>query len=164
MLVDMKFQGIVIGISLTKNQITDRNINIFLAVSSSASIAAWAVWSKIPLLWSSIIALSQIITAVKPLFFYNRLIRELHIRKSRIEQQNIETERLWSKIETGSLTFIEIEQFYYDYKIIYEEILHLPEDVIFKPSAKTIKEAEAHTTLHLKVYYSTIPKKPEQKP
>lgn len=43
----------------------DKSIHIFTAIASSSSIAAWAVWQQLSYLWAGIIAVSQILNAVK---------------------------------------------------------------------------------------------------
>ena len=48
----------------------DQSINIFLAIASSSSIAAWALWKEYQFVWACIIAIAQVITAVKPLLPY----------------------------------------------------------------------------------------------
>ena len=44
----------------------DKSVNIFLAITSSSSIAAWAIWQEHQIVWAVIIASSQVATAVKP--------------------------------------------------------------------------------------------------
>ena len=43
----------------------DKRINIFGAIASSTSIAAWTIWSQLSYVWSVIIAVSQVLTAIK---------------------------------------------------------------------------------------------------
>ena len=43
-LCNLKFKGFIISLLVQKYQRWDRNLNIFLAIASSTSIAAWAVW------------------------------------------------------------------------------------------------------------------------
>lgn len=38
----------------------DKRINIWLAIVSSSSIAAWTVWHIVPQLWAGIIAVTQV--------------------------------------------------------------------------------------------------------
>lgn len=112
---NMKFKGFLFGLLFSKYQKWDRNINIFLAIASSGSIAAWAIWKDHPILWSSIIVLSQVITTIKPYFPYIKVIKELNSRCYKIDLLNIEYERFWNKIQRGTLTEDTIEQFYYDH-------------------------------------------------
>ena len=73
LLCNTKFKGFVLSILVIRFQKWDRNINIFLAVASSGSIAAWVVWNRFPFVWGAIIASSQVITVIKPYFPYFKL-------------------------------------------------------------------------------------------
>lgn len=55
----------------------DRGVDIFLAVASSSSIAGWALWKDYQAVWAVVIALSQVVTAVKPLLPYKRRLAAL---------------------------------------------------------------------------------------
>lgn len=35
-------------------------VDVFLALTTSSSVAAWAVWGQYPLVWASIVAVSQV--------------------------------------------------------------------------------------------------------
>jgi hypothetical protein len=43
-----------------------RRMNVLLAIASSTSIGAWALWQQVPMVWASIVVASQIINAVSP--------------------------------------------------------------------------------------------------
>jgi hypothetical protein len=55
----------------------DKGLNIFLALTSSGSIAAWAVVKDHAMLWACIIAASQIVTAIKPFLPYRQRAKAL---------------------------------------------------------------------------------------
>jgi hypothetical protein len=48
----------------------DRTINSCLAVASSSSIGAWALWKDYAYIWAFIIAASQVVTTLKPFLPY----------------------------------------------------------------------------------------------
>jgi hypothetical protein len=50
----------------------DKAINIFFAVTSSSSIAGWAIWREFTWICAAIIAGSQVVTAIKPFLPYNQ--------------------------------------------------------------------------------------------
>lgn len=153
MLCDMKFKSFIFGLLVTKYQRRDRNVNIFLALASSGSIAAWAVWKEYPLLWSSIIALSQVVMTIKPYFPYHKVIKELNSRCLKLNLLNIETERIWNKIQRGKLTDDNIEQYYYDYNKTYAELLNFPDDLVFVTSREIEAKAEDKLKNYLKSFY-----------
>jgi hypothetical protein len=107
---NMKYKGFVFSLLVNRYQKLDRNVNIFLALASSGSIAAWAIWKDNPLLWSSIIATSQVVTTIKPFFPYYKIIKELNSRCYKMDLLNIEYERFWNKILRGKLTEDTIEK------------------------------------------------------
>lgn len=57
-----------LDIYLEKTFVRDRNINIFLAIMSSASIGGWVVWQHYAFVWALLIAISQVINAVKYIY------------------------------------------------------------------------------------------------
>lgn len=150
---NMKFKGFLFGLLVSKYQKLDRSINIFLALASSGSIAAWAIWKDYPILWSSIIALSQVITTIKPYFPYSKVIKELNSRCYKIDLLNIEYERFWNKIQRGKLTEDTIEQFYYDHNKTYAEVLNFPDDLVFDASKEIETKANQRMKTYLKTYH-----------
>lgn len=150
---NMKFKGFILGMLVQKYQRLDRSINIFLALASSGSIAAWAIWKDFPLLWSSIIAISQVITTLKPFFPYYKVAKELNTRCLKMDLINIELERLWNKIQRGKLTEDILEQSYFDFGRSYAEILNFPDDLVFETSEKIKAEANIRMMNFLKTYY-----------
>ena len=43
----------------------DNRIQIFLAITSSSSIGGWVIWNEYGIIWGSLIAVSQVINAIK---------------------------------------------------------------------------------------------------
>ena len=76
-------------------------IDVFIAVAGSASIGAWAIWNKYPLIWGGIIAGSQVVTAIKPFIPYWKRAESLHQLRYDLESIFLEAERDWYKIFEG---------------------------------------------------------------
>lgn len=53
-LTDYYFKASVMGYAIQRFQKIDRCINIILALASSGSIAAWAIWKEIPYVWEQL--------------------------------------------------------------------------------------------------------------
>jgi hypothetical protein len=66
-------QGFLLKRVASRSETIETWLNCFFAVTSSASIATWAVWQKYPLVWGGIIAASQVATAIKPFLPYRKL-------------------------------------------------------------------------------------------
>jgi|GEM_PF-1100510 hypothetical protein len=150
---NMKYKGFLFGLLVQKYQKLDRYVNIFLALASSGSIAAWAVWKEYPIIWSSIIATSQVVHTIKPYFPYNKIAKELNSRCLKLELLNNEYARMWNKIQRGKLTEDTIEQYYFDYTKSFTEILNLSEDLVFNTSKEMEYKANTRMKVFLKTYH-----------
>lgn len=150
---NMKYKGFLLELLVSKYQKLDRNVNIFLAIASSGSIAVWAVWQQYPLIWSSIIALSQIITVIKPYFPYSKITKELNSRYNKIDLLNVEFEKFWSKIQRGKLKEDMIEQLYFDHTRTYAELLKFPDDIIFDTSKGIEMQGNQKMNNYLKTHF-----------
>lgn len=94
----------------------ERRINIFSAVVSSTSIAAWAIWQQFSYIWSIIIAISQVLNAIKAFLPYNKRLKvtitfleDLKFLYNKIEYD-------WFKVSKGELTAEEINDILFAYK------------------------------------------------
>ncbi len=81
----------------------DRAIKMFLAIASSGSIAAWAVWQQYPYVWATIIALAQVVTAVKAFLPYQRRSEGIVGLSSEIADALVFAEEHWFEVSEGEL-------------------------------------------------------------
>jgi hypothetical protein len=88
----------------------DKAINVFLAITSSSSIAAWAVWQKYHIMWAVIIALSQVVTAVKPFMPFKQRIKAICDLNDKMQEISLECENRWFSVAEGELTEKEIHE------------------------------------------------------
>ncbi len=95
---------------LVSSEKCERRINIFLAITSCSSIAGWAIWSDFSVVWASIIAISQVITAIRPYLPFNARIKPLRELSYSFEDLFLEYENLCYKISKGELTEDEIHE------------------------------------------------------
>ncbi len=126
-MADKRYQLIYINEYYDQCIRIERMINVFLAITSSGAIAAWAVWTKFPVMWAAIIAISQVITAIKPYLPYEKRIDGLFdiikqysvicneieakwfyvskglLTEEQINEQNTNFEKRWTEVETKSL-------------------------------------------------------------
>lgn len=82
----------------------DKVFNIFIALASSSSIAAWAVWQKHDILWAAIIASSQVATAIKPFLPYKQRLKAISELNDAIQSLALECEKGWHDVSEGVLT------------------------------------------------------------
>lgn len=101
---------------LEKTEKTERGINIFLAAASSGSIAGWAVWNQLQIVWAAIIASSQFITAIKPHLPFSLRLKSLNALTNELESLFISMENHWFHIAEGKLTEEEIHRLHIEVK------------------------------------------------
>jgi len=103
-LLDIRFKAFYIDLLSSKFQKRDRYINIFLALASSGSIAAWTIWKEVPIVWGLIIALSQVIQVVKPYFPYMKISKYLDEVYIKLLGLHLDYERLWYTFDNEDIT------------------------------------------------------------
>ena len=97
-----------------RSESQDKTVKIILAVASSSSIAAWAVWQKYSFIWALVIALSQVITAIKGFLPYETRLKLLTSLLSELEELLNFTETNWYYVSNGSLTEREIHELQFE--------------------------------------------------
>jgi len=93
---------------LQRSEIIDRYLNIFLAISSSSSIAGWAIWQSGAIVWAIIIALSQVINVIKNLLPFKTRMKSLSGIANEFGEIDIYAEQKWFDVSEGKLTEEEI--------------------------------------------------------
>jgi hypothetical protein len=81
----------------------DRALKIVSAVSSSASIGAWAIWNTLSWVWGTIIAASQVLTAVKPYLPFEQRLKATGELASKFERLFLQFEATWQDVAAGEL-------------------------------------------------------------
>ena len=94
----------------------DKRINIFGAIASSTSIAAWTIWSQLSYVWSVIIAVSQVLTAIKSFMPYSRRLKILVPFMEDLKFLYNKIEYNWFKVASGELSEDEINELLYAFK------------------------------------------------
>lgn len=154
--IDLKFKGYYLSLLVDKYQKWERNTNIFLALVSSGSIAAWAIWNDIPLIWGAIIAVSQVLTVVKPYFPYYKYVKELNDKSYRVNNLSIELERLWYKLQHKKISDDDSDELYFEYKKAITEILKFGDDTIFNEKKEIESKANERMKVFLKNNYDIV--------
>ena len=106
----LKVHANYISLYLEESELYNRAINTFLAVSSSSSICGWAIWQEYDYIWAFIIALSQLLTAIKLYLPYKSRMKPLSGLLHEFEQLMIQTESKWYDVSEGKLTNKEIHE------------------------------------------------------
>jgi hypothetical protein len=124
----------------------DRRINVYSAIASSSSIAAWAIWKEWSYVWAIIIAISQVMTAIKVYFPFSARLKLLRPFLEEMKVLYIRMEYDWYKVAEGELTENEINSLLFSYKKEYFDIegKYLKEEVLLENS-KYMSEADHKT-------------------
>lgn len=154
-LCDTKFKTYILSYLIDKFQKLERNINIFLVIASSSSIAVWAIWKEYPFLWSGIIAGSQVLTVIKPYLPYFKYVKELNSKLPLIENINIEIEQLWYKLQQKKISDDEAAENYFEIKKQITKIINFADDTIFTVDKEMENKANERMKNFLKSNYNT---------
>lgn len=152
-LVNLRFKGFILDMLVDAFQQWDRRINIFLALTSSGSIAAWAIWKEHEMVWPMIIAASQVVTVIKPYFPYYKYVKELNAKSLRADNLNIEFERLWDKVQGGKSKGEEAAEAYYALQKELNEVFSFGDETMFKVTNGMKRQASERTKSFLQSNY-----------
>lgn len=153
LLNDVKFKGYCLGFVVDKFQRWDRNINIFLALTSSGSVAAWAIWNIYPLFWGGIIAFSQVITMIKPYFPYFKYVKELNKKCFQVDNLSIDIEQLWYQHQNETIDESVAANRYFELKKQASEIFTFGDETIFDITDKIENKANKRMEIYLQNNY-----------
>ena len=88
----------------------ERYISIFLAIASSASIGAWAIWKNAAMVWGGIIATSQVLSVVYQFLPFKSRIKPLGVAAIELFMLADDAEHDWFAVSEGELTEREIHE------------------------------------------------------
>ncbi|WP_320017971.1 hypothetical protein [Labilibaculum manganireducens] len=149
-LLDIKFHYYTLSLLSEKYYKYDRNVNIFLTLASSGSIAAWAIWDRFTWLWGLIIATSQVINLLKPYFQYSKYSKEFS-QKSLLLQGLINSyEKFYFKIHRNKLDEDIAAESFFDFKQEIDKILNFTDEIVFDINPKMKVKANYKMKVYLK--------------
>jgi hypothetical protein len=123
-------------------------------VGSSGGIAAWVVWKDYPFLWSGIIALAQLLDALKNVFPFAKLHKSASDLTVALELLFIDAQYEWEKIYAGKMGDEDImaaRQKMQKVRLEAEQ-KYFPEG--FQPPSKFVNLATEETRTYMRVTYS----------
>lgn len=112
----LKIHVIYLELYQERNINIDRNVNMFLAIASSSSIASWAIWSQFSFVWATLIAFSQVISAIKSHLPYSKRLKALHGITNDLEALFLAMESDWFAIAEGQLPDDDTHKLHMNYK------------------------------------------------
>ena len=103
-LVQLKSQSYYLDAYQIECERYDNLLKMFLAVVSSSSIATWAIWQRFGMLWGGIIAVSQVLNAIKSFLPWERRTREIASLGKNLADVLLCAEQNWYAVAAGELT------------------------------------------------------------
>jgi len=143
-----------VELQLERAEERDRFLKIVLAIASSSSIGAWAIWNHLSWVWASIIAFSQVITAVTPFLPYKGRIKAYSALLSELEELMIQAEFRWHSISEGDLAPSEINKVRFTIRSAKQKSLKKHIGTTIPTDDKLHEKAEAAASDYLTNFYS----------
>ncbi len=126
-------------------------ISAVLCFTTLSCIAAWDIWKSHPLLWSSIICVSQVLQAMFPKLPYNDLLITTRFMISSLDSLILDIEHDWLKIDFFSLSDAKILKRLNKHQKRYSELINQFFAGTYLP---TIKYCEKKAEKECKIYFS----------
>lgn len=142
-----------IELLLERAEKIDRTLKITLAIASSTSIGGWVIWEDMAWIWASVIALSQVISAINPYLPYRNQIKSYSSLLHELEELMIQSELKWHAVAEGKLTEAEINEARFSIRTIKIKSLrkHIPTTIPF--DNKLHEQAERYSKEYFKNFY-----------
>jgi len=115
-LVQLKFELCYLDEYKGRTEKVNQTIQMFTAITSSASIGGWALWNSISYIWATIIAASQVLAAIKTYLPYNRRSKAINDTYNQLSLLFIKAEHGWFQVSDGSMTTREINDKQFELK------------------------------------------------
>lgn len=115
-LVQLRAQIYYLQVYRASSERRERILNISLAVTSSISLAAWAISQGVDWLWPLIIAVTHVINASKQFFPFEKRIEEIGNLNQELTNLALFAERKWYAVSQGKLDDKEIHALKFDIK------------------------------------------------
>jgi len=153
-LLDSKYKYFTLDLLTAKYYKYDRNLNIFLAFTSSGSVAGWAIWKEIPWLWGIIIIASQLVIVLKPYFPFSKYSKEFSEKYVLLQSLVNELEQFYLKIHLKKITEEQAIEDFFKIKHEIESSLNFSNENDFNVNKRMKKKAEHRMKIYLKTNYN----------
>lgn len=93
-----------------------KTLDVFLAAVSGSSVAAWALWHAMPMLWAFLIASAQVIGAIRQYLPFNKRVQALSALLPRLEGVVNRVDRDWFAVDRGECTDEQLNSLIFSYR------------------------------------------------
>ncbi|WP_339378235.1 hypothetical protein [Vibrio splendidus] len=132
----------------------DRRLKVILAIASSTSIGGWAIWQSYSMIWATVIAASQVITAITPLLPYKTRIKQYSALLGELESLMVHAEFKWNSIASGKLTNEEINKSRFEIASAKQKSIKKHIQTTITTNVKSHRKAELAATEYFELYYN----------
>ena len=137
-----------------QTELFDKSVNIFLAITSSSSICGRAIWNKYGFVWAVIIAVSQLVTAIKQFLPYKTRLKALSGLLRELEELSTQAEMRWFDVAEGHLPDEDINKLQYEIRTKKIKSLHKHLSTNTLPKkVKLFKKAEEDSRTYINNFY-----------
>ena len=155
-LKDCRFNADCMALKIKVFRKYDKYLNIFLAITSSGGVTSWILNNNWGVYCGTIIALSQLINALKPIFPFSKHVHTLNTRCYKQEALFLELSNLWFELLDDSIDvdIARIRLCYLKQRINENEFFD--DDDGFEFSDRLLKKAQYMTADTLKTKFNII--------
>jgi hypothetical protein len=139
----------------TNAALIDRIISIIIAVISSASVASWLIWQRWTFVWAAIIALSNLLTILKPYLPYEKRVSAVNYMLPELKIIINDVEHYYNIIVTENVSDSDINNHIKTFRQKYTELENKFIDIaIFPDNPHIAAQAEILAANELTTAYS----------
>lgn len=132
----------------------ERRIKVFMAIVSSTSIGGWALWKDLAPLWATLIAASQVVTAIYAFLPFKSRIKPISLAVTSLTVLFDQAEHGWFAVAEGELTDAEVNDARYKIRKAKTKIMSDTIGVLVIPhDADLMEKAEREAKLYFKNYH-----------
>jgi hypothetical protein len=102
-LVELKVASVYIRLHRNRLARYDTLISTIRAVASSGGIAGWAIWHQFAFVWAVVIALSQVVDALKDVFPFSKRLKAAADLTVGLERLCIDAQFEWEALYAGRM-------------------------------------------------------------
>ncbi len=120
-MIDIKTAIYYLDIYADRSYRWERRISVYSAIASCASIGGWALWEKFNYIWAIVIAISQVINAIRPHFPFSKRLEIIKPFEDELQTLFNEADYNWFSVSNGSLSSKEINDLISSINLKYTE-------------------------------------------
>ncbi|EHJ9990638.1 hypothetical protein WMY97_23510 [Vibrio diabolicus] len=152
-LYQLRVHTTFIELKLEQSEWYDRLVKILLAIASSSSIGAWALWNDYSWIWAGIIAVSQVVGAINPFLPYKNRLKAYSSLINELEELMVRSEFRWHAISQGEMTPTEINKARFEIRSLKQKALKKHIQTTIPTDSKLHDKAEELANQYFATFY-----------